>query len=133
MHTRKVTRKEWKSYYERAERIVYERSLLVPAIEERFFKLLKAGQKYGYDTDRLIERPDPVGSTVFEAASQFSVKICQYILSRNISVNNVLANFVFPVFNVAFETKIWEQMLEKGVNPKVISGEDFRKNFLFTK
>ena len=100
-----------------------EFSLLGPAIEDRFFKLVKAGEKYGYDIDAIMEKPTPLGSTVFETATLFSVKICRWILSRNIRVNNILANFVYPVFNADFDNEMWEKMLEKGVNPKVISGK----------
>ena len=96
-------------------------SLLAPAIEDRFFKLVAAGQKYGYDTDAIIEKPNPLGSTVFEAATLFSDKICEYILNRNIRVNNILANFVYPIFPL-LDDVIWEKMLKKGINPKVITG-----------
>ena len=137
IHTRKVTRGYWQNFLESSVKLMDEMSLITPAIEERFFMLVKAGQKYGYDTDQLIERPDPIGSTVFEAATQFSAKICQYILGRKIRVNNVLANFVYPVFNIKlFNDEILEQMLLKGINPKVISGKDFslsvnKNKFLF--
>ena len=101
--------------------IYKEQSLLVPAIEDRFFKLVSAGQKYGYDTDAIMEKPNPLGSTVFEAATLFSDKICEYILNRNIRVNNILSNFVYPVFPLTCEVT-WEKMLKKGINPKVITG-----------
>ena len=102
-------------------------SLHVPAIEDRFFKLVKAGKKYKYDTDAIIEIPSSIGSTVFETASLFSVKICEYILSRKIRVNNILVNFVYPQFPIrAFlDDNMLEKMLQKGINPKVISGNDF--------
>ena len=115
---------------------------LVPAIEDRFFKLVEAGQKYGYDTDSIIEKPNLIGSTVFETATLFSDKICMYILNRNIRVNNILTNFVYPVFPVFLSsvTKcseimshslvIWEKMLKKGINPKVITG---RVYYLFSQ
>ena len=97
---------------------------MIPAIEDRFFKLVEAGQKYGFDTDAIIEKPNLLGSTVFEAATLFSAKICKYILNRNIRVNNILTNFVYPIFHPTFE-KLWEKMLKKGINPKVITGRVF--------
>ena len=113
-----------------------------------------AGEKHKYDTDAIIEIPDDIGSTVFETASLFSVKICNYILDRNIRVNNILVNFVYPVFPIPdlatfndyirklfesnnrklisidivyalFNEKMLEKMLQKGINPKIISGRDF--------
>ena len=72
-----------------------------------------------------MEQPNDIGSTVFETATLFSVNICQYILTRNIRVNNVVANFVYPVFSLDFPTEMWEKMLKKGINPKVISGKGF--------
>ena len=99
---------------------MHETSLLAPAIEDRFFKLVAAGERYGYDTDTIMEKPDYLGSTVFETATIVSLKICKYILSRKIRVNNILANFVYPVFHPFWE-EVWEQMLKKGINPKVIS------------
>ena len=107
---------------------------VVLAIEDRFFKLVEAGQNYGYDTDSIIEKPNLLGSTVFETATLFSDKICTYILNRNIRVNNILTNFVYPVFPVflkpvskcseimSHSLVIWEKMLKKGINPKVITG-----------
>ena len=94
---------------------------LIPAIENRFFKLVEAGQKYGYDIDAIIEKPDLLGSTVFETATPYSFKISMYILNRNIRVNNILTNFVYPVFQTCSEV-MCETMLEKGINPKVITG-----------
>ena len=94
---------------------------LVPVIEDRFFKLVEAGQKYGYDIDAIIEIPDLLGSTVFEAATYFSVKICMYILNRNIRINNIQINFVSPVFHPTSEVML-EKMIRKGFNPKVITG-----------
>ena len=108
-------------------------------MEDRFFKLVEAGQKYGYDTDAIIEMPNLLGSTVFETATLFSAKICMYILNRNIRVNNILTNFVYPVFQIFLSSNpcsgcalkppdmsrslvIWEKMLKKGINPKVITG-----------
>ena len=93
----------------------------ISEIEDRFFKLVKAGEKYGYDTDTIIEKPDWVGSTVFETATQFSIKICTYILNRNIRVNNILTNFIYPLFTPWLGVDNWETMLKKGINPKVIS------------
>ena len=83
--------------------------------------MVEAGQKYGYDTDAILEKPNLLGSTVFEAATLFSVEICKYILNRNIRVNNILTNFVYPVFHPNSEV-LWEKMLKKGINPKVITG-----------
>ena len=94
---------------------------LVPVIEDRFFKLVEAGQKYGYDIDAIIEKPDLLGSTVFEAAIDFSDKICMYILNRNIRINNIQINFVSPVFHPTSEVML-EKMSRKGFNPKVITG-----------
>ena len=118
------------SIHSRQTRNEYEQSLIAPAIEERFFKLVSAGQKYGYDTDAIIEKPNPLGSTVFEAATLFSDKICEYILNRNIRVNNILSNFVYPVFPLNCEVT-WEKMLKEGINPKVITGRvKLTKDFL---
>ena len=94
---------------------------LVPVIEDRFFKLVEAGQKYEYDIDAIIEKPDLLGSTVFEAAIDFSDKICMYILNRNIRINNIQINFVSPVFHPTSEVML-EKMIRKGFNPKVITG-----------
>ena len=109
------------TFFETFKKMKLAQSILVPAIEDRFFKLVEAGQKHGYDTDVILETPNVLGSTVFEAASLFSVKICTYILNRNIRVNNILTNFVYPVFHPTSEA-IWEKMLKKGINPKVITG-----------
>ena len=121
-----------RSKYVNAKNVDYEQSLLAPAIEDRFFKLVAAGKKYGYDTDAIIEKPNMLGSTTFETASLFSDKICKYILNRNIRVNNILPNFVYPIFPGNLEAPncekmnrkidmIWEKMLKKGINPKVIT------------
>ena len=120
--SRKTTLNELRESIQRSQNLEYEQSLLTPAIEKRFFKLVKAGEKYGFNTDKIIERPDSLGSTVFEHATLFSVNICKYILNRNIRVNNILVNFVYPVFNHDFNDEMWEKMLKKGINPKVISG-----------
>lgn len=98
----------------------------IPAIEDRFFKLVKAGRKYKYNIDAIMEIPSNIGSTVFETASLFSVKICNHILSRKIRVNNILVNFVYPVFPIRtlFDENMLKKMLQKGINPKIISGKD---------
>ena len=99
-------------------------SHLIPAIEERFFMMVDAGKKYAYSTNALIEKPTFLGSTVFEAASLFSKKICKYILDQNIRVNCIQHNFIYPVFNwIIFDDKMIEKMLLKGINPKIISGK----------
>ena len=121
-HSKHTTPEQLQAFYAMAEKNKNEQALLVPAVEERFFKLVEAGQKYGYDTDAIIEKPACLGSTVFETATLFSVKICKYILNRNIRVNNILVNFVYPVFSPIFGDAMWEKMLKKGINPKVISG-----------
>ena len=123
--SKSATPEEIQKSIQRANKIAHEQNLLVPAIEERFFKLVKAGEKYGFNTDQIMEQPNDIGSTVFETATLFSVNICQYILTRNIRVNNVVANFVYPVFSLDFPTEMWEKMLKKGINPKVISGKGF--------
>ena len=121
------------TFFETFKKMKLAQSILVPAIEDRFFKLVEAGQKYGYDTDVILEKPNLLGSTVFEAATLFSAKICTYILNRNIRVNNILPNFVYPIFPGNLEAPncgkmnkrifmIWEKMLKKGINPKVITG-----------
>ena len=120
-HSRTTAVEQEQVFFEMMEKILLAQSILVPEIEDRFFKLVAAGQKNGYDTDTIIEKPNVLGSTVFEAASLFSVKICTYILNRNIRVNNILTNFVYPVFHPTSEA-IWEKMLKKGINPKVITG-----------
>ena len=115
-------------FYERDQKLLDERNLLVPAIEERFFKLVKAGEKYGFDIDTIMEKPALLGSTVFETASLYSVKICKFILSRNIRVNYIMANFIcplFPVLNPLFDEATLEKMLKRGINPKIIRGRDF--------
>ena len=105
----------------------YKQKLLLPAIEDRFFKLVKAGEKYGFDIDAIMEKPDFVGSTVFETASILSVKICKFILDRKIRVNNILVNFIYPSFWLTlFDDAILEKMLKKGINPKIIPGTDFK-------
>ena len=126
-HSRTTTVEQEQVFFKMMEKILLAQSILVPEIEDRFFKLVAVGQKNGYDTDTIIEKPNVLGSTVFEAASLFSVKICKYILNRNIRVNNILTNFVYPVFHPTSEA-IWEKMLKKGINPKVITGRVF-KNF----
>ena len=103
-----------------AMNMIYQQSLIAPTIEDRFFKLVAAAERYGYNTDAIMEKPDYVGSTVFETATIFSVRICKYILSREIRVNNILTNLTYPVFHPTSEV-IWEKMLQKGINPKVIS------------
>ena len=153
-HSRNITHEEWKEFIQGYQNKLNEHSFHLPAIEDRFFKLVKAGEKYKYDTDAIIEIPDDIGSTVFETASLFSVKICNYILDRNIRVNNILVNFVYPAFPIPdiatfnddirklfesnhrklisidivyalFNETMLEKMLQKGINPKIISGRDF--------
>ena len=124
-HSRKFTKQELRKLVDNRREVEHEQSLLVPAVEDRFFKLVTAGEKYGYNTDRIMEIPTYLGSTVFETATLFSVKICQYILNRKIRVNDILANFVYPVFNMHFTDEMWEKMLKKGINPKVITGQGF--------
>ena len=118
---------DWRAYLKRHEHMFDQHNAMhIPAIEDRFFKLVKAGEKYKYDTDAIMEIPSNIGSTVFETASLFSVKICNYILSRKIRVNNILVNFVYPVFPIRtlFDENMLKRMLQKGINPKVISGKD---------
>ena len=119
-NSRNNTNEQCLAFIQNLVKLQYKHSL-VPAIEDRFFKLVKAGQKYGYDIDAIIEKPDLLGSTVFEAATYFSFKICMYILNRNIRVNNIQTNFVYPAFHPT-SVVMWEKMLRKGINPKVITG-----------
>ena len=127
VHSKNFTHEQWKDFFQGYQNKLNEHSLHLPAIENRFFKLVKAGEKYKYDTDAIMEIPDYIGSTVFETASLFSMKICNYILGRNIRVNNILVNFVYPVFSIQalLNEVMLEKMLRKGINPKIISGRDF--------
>ena len=126
VNSRSATQEDWLAYLQSLQNVLNEQSYHVPAIEDRFFKLVKAGKKYKYNTDAIIEIPDDIGSTVFETASISSMKICNYILSRKIRVNNILVNFVYPVFpmRVIFDENMLIKMLQKGINPKIISGRD---------
>ena len=126
VNSRSATLEDWLAYLQSLQNVLDEQSCHVPAIEDRFFKLVKAGKKYKYNTDAIIETPDDIGSTVFETASICSTKICNYILSRKIRVNNILVNFVYPVFpmRVRFDENMLKKMLQRGINPKIISGRD---------
>ena len=130
IHSKNFSRENRIAYNKKLKKMLYEQNRLVPAIEDRFFKLVKAGEKYGYDINSIMETPALLGSTVFETASIFSVKICKFILGRKIRVNSILVNFIYPVFPVhdpLFDEAFLEKMLKKGINPKIISGEDLKK------
>ena len=121
-NSRNNTNEQCLAFIQNLVKLQFKQSL-APVIEERFFKLVEAGQKYEYDIDAIIEKPDLLGSTVFEAAVNFSDKICMYILNRNIRINNIQINFVSPVFHPWPTSEVmWEKMLRKGFNPKVITG-----------
>ena len=123
-HLKNIKSEEIKYTNDMRSEMLRQWSHLIPAIEERFFMMVNAGKRYGYNTNALIEKPTFLGSTVFEAASLFSKKICKYILDRNIRVNCILHNFIYPVFNwIIFDDKMIEKMLLKGINPKIISGK----------
>ena len=57
---------------------------LIPKIEETFFWLVKEHQKHLpiEKVNRFIEQPDLNGETCFHNASQCSLKISKYILSK---------------------------------------------------
>ena len=129
VHSKNYSRKKEIEYIQRFQRKLHKQNILVPAIEDRFFKLVKAGEKYGYDIDAIMEKPALLGSTVFETASIFSVKICKFILSRKIRINQMLVNFIYPVFpfhDPLFDEATLEKMLKRGINPKIISGRDLK-------
>ena len=134
VHSKNYSREKEREYIQRLQRKLHKQSLLVPAIEDRFFKLVKAGEKYGYDIDAIMEKPALLGSTVFETASIFSVKICKFILSRKIRINQMLVNFIYPVFPMhdpLFDEATLEKILKKGINPKIISGRDLKHVMTF--
>ena len=127
VHSKNYSREKEVAYIQRFQKKLRKQNLLVPAIEDRFFKLVKAGEKYGFDIDTIMEKPALLGSTVFETASIFSVKICKFILSRKIRINHILVNFIYPVFPMhdpLFDVATLEKMLKKGINPKIISGKN---------
>lgn len=127
VHSKNYSREKEVAYIQRFQKKLRKQNLLVPAIEDRFFKLVKAGEKYGFDIDAIMEKPALLGSTVFETASIFSVRICKFILSRKIRINHILVNFIYPVFPMhdpLFDGATLEKMLKKGINPKIISGKN---------
>ena len=127
VHSKHFSLEKDVAFHKKNQTRLNKQKLLLPAIEDRFFKLVKAGEKYGFDIDAIMEKPDSLGSTVFETASLFSFKICKFILDRKIRVNNILVNFIYPSFWLTlFDDAILEKMLKKGINPKIIPGTDFK-------
>ena len=90
---------------------------LVMKTEEIFFFLVEQGNKNGYNVDAILEIPDDIGSTCFDAASICSFNICNYIIARNIKVNSITTYMMVPSFK---SSKLTIQMLKKGINPYVI-------------
>ena len=105
---------------------------LIVRTETIFNFLLEQGIKNGFDVDSILEIPDDNGNTCFHIASQCSNKICNYILKRNIKVNSIETKMMVPEFNFP---ELTIRMLEKGINPFVIShdgeSEIDRRPFIF--
>ena len=92
-------------------------SKLVKQTEEVFDFLVKEGIKNEYDVESILEIPNSVGETCFSIASDFSEKICNYIIKRRIKVNSIRADMAIPKFT--FST-LSSQMMKKTINPHVI-------------
>ena len=78
-------------------RFIQERSKadmtnLLAATEIVFEFLVEEGNKLGFNIDSILENPTTSGSTCFFLASQFSKKIMNYILDREIKVNSITAD-----------------------------------------
>ena len=108
------------------------RNQIVVKTETVFNFLLEHGIKNGFNIDSILEIPDDNGNTCFQIASQCSFKICNYLLKRNIKINSIETKMMVPEFNFSESTI---KMLEKGVNPFVIShdgeSEIDRRPFMF--
>ena len=95
-----------------------ECSKLLSKTEKVFEYLVNKGTKYGFDVDSILEIPSLNGSTCFSTASKFSKKISFYIMNRDIKVNSIDTAMMVPDFSFP---DLALQMMEKGINPKVIS------------
>ena len=93
---------------------------LVMKTEKFFFFLVEQGTINGYNVDGILEIPDDIGNTCFHAASKCSYKICNYIIARNIKVNSITTTMLVPDFEFP---ELTIQMLEKGINPYVVSSD----------
>ena len=94
---------------------------LAKQTEAVFEFLVDQGNKYGFNVDSILEIPDSSGGTCFGKAAGCSLKISNYILGRSIQVNTIdtrmmVPKFIFPDLTI--------RMMEKGINPHVISYKD---------
>ena len=96
----------------------WTRLQVVPETEKVFDFLVAEGRKNGFDVDLLLERPNSTGETCFDLASRCSKKICKYILGRGIKVNSIKTDMMIPGFEYP---DLSIQMMEEGINPRVIS------------
>ena len=96
---------------------------LITKTEAVFEFLVEQGNKNGFNVDSILEIPDVSGQTCFSIASEFSKKICNYIIERPIQVNSISMNMSVPLTypNLAI------RMMKKGVNPHVINNHGFSR------
>ena len=96
---------------------------LATETEAVFDFLVEQGINNGYDVDFILEIGSSTGNSCFIIASQFSQKICNYIIGRGIKVNSITIDMMTPEFVYPELTIL---MMENGINPHVIdnaSGE----------
>ena len=96
----------------------HECKTLLAKTESVFEFLVEEGNKRGFDVDAILEIPTSTGDTCFSDASGWSKKIAQYIIGRNIKVNNIKYDMSVPGFDYP---DLAVPMMKKGINPHVIS------------
>ena len=93
-------------------------SKLVLQTEAVFDFLVEHGIKNGYNVDSILEIPSAIGDTCFQLASQYSKKISNYIIERDIKLNSVSLSMICPSM---IYPDLTIKMMEKGINPRIIS------------
>ena len=100
--------------------------------EAIFYFLVEEGIKNGFNVESILEIPDDAGESCFSIASEFSEKICSFILDKEINLNTISTDMLVPDFRYP---KLAIRMMQKGINPYVIGNtgktrvEQFPKSF----
>ena len=90
----------------------------MPKTEKVFDFLVGEGRKNVLDIDSILQIPDSSGLTCFSIASQWSEKICKYIIGREIKVNSINTSMMIPDFQYP---DLAIRMMLKEINPHVIN------------
>ena len=96
-----------------------ELSYIVTECEDTFFLLVDIAERNvgKHRLDRIIERPDDFGQTVFSNASCLSEKITAWILDQNICVEFVDHQWLTGQFDFPL---LAQKMIQKNINPFII-------------